>query len=351
MSNCTRPRSPALPNSVPERRCDVVTGQWVILAGGRQDRPQEFVTPPDQPWSDSCAFCAGREEETTAVVASYASPTPGSPHPWQVRVVGNLYPAFIEVPPDNTARAVAQDSDSLRHVSLGQHEVIIESPTHRRHLTELSQAEVELVFAAYHDRLQSIVRAGRFKYATIFKNSGRDAGMSREHLHSQLVALPEVPPLARQELAGAEQFLALHGQCVFCFLYDEVRRDPSRLVLETDSMVAFCPFASRVPYEVWVLPKPHQARFDQASPVQVREVAALIRETLQRLETCLGQIAYNYLLHTNPFDTCRQDHYHWHIEILPRTGRLAGLEWGTGLLINTMPPEVAAGRLRGVARA
>jgi UDPglucose--hexose-1-phosphate uridylyltransferase len=351
MSSSTRPPSPAPPNSAPERRCDLVTGQWVVIAGGRQQRPHDFLVPRESPGVDSCAFCAGREYETTPTVARYplaASPESGG---WQVRVVSNLYPAFVPSPAVfHEGAAAPRPTGAGGEPSWGRHEVIIESASHRRQLTELTRSEVEMVFAAYRDRFRSARDDEHYRYALIFKNSGRDAGMSREHLHSQLVALPEVPLIARQEQLGALKYYRTHGGCVFCHLIDETMQDRSRLVLETETVVAFCPYASRVAHELWVLPKRHGARFEQTDDAVLNDVAVSVRELVRRLGTCLGPVAYNYLLHSNPFDTCRQDHYHWHIEILPRTSRLAGLEWGTGLLINTMPPEVAAAQLRGVVK-
>jgi UDPglucose--hexose-1-phosphate uridylyltransferase len=228
--------------------------------------------------------------------------------------------------------------------------VVIESATHRRRLTELTHSEVELVFHAYRDRLSTIRRQGHYRYALIFKNSGRDAGMTREHLHSQLVALPEVPPLVRLELLGSVRFFRTHRRCAFCQLVDETTRDQRRVVLETETVLAFCPYASRVAYEVWVLPKRHEACFEQTDDRTLNAVARGVRDVVERLETRLGPLAYNFVLHSNPFDTTCQDHYHWHIEILPRTSRLAGLEWGTGLLVNTIQPEVAAEQLRELAK-
>jgi UDPglucose--hexose-1-phosphate uridylyltransferase len=265
-----------------------------------------------------------------------------------VRVIENLFPAFVETLSEGGARA-SGGIESCQP-SLGRHEVIIESPTHQRYLTELTVAETQLVFEAYRDRMQSISHSGGWAYALVFKNSGREAGMSREHLHSQLVALPAVPPVVQRELEGAKGFLESRGQCVFCYLQELAIHDRSRLVFESERMVAFCPYASRLPYEVWVMPKCHEPRYERASRPDVHETSAAVWDVVRRLETCLGRTAYNYLLHSSPFDTCRQDYYHWHIEILPRTSRLAGLEWGTGVLVNTLSPEVAASRLRGVAR-
>lgn len=352
MSSSTRPPSPESRSYAPERRRDLVTGHWVVIAGDRHGRPQDFpfLLAPEAPIAASCAFCAGREQETTPALASYsASDDPAGT--WRVRVVSNLYPAFVVEPPTADCRDASSGSDRMQERSVGQHEVIIESATHRRRLSELSLGEVEWVFRAYRDRFRSLRRDGRFRYVLIFKNSGREAGMSREHLHSQLVALPEVPPLPRLELRRSARFYRSHQRCIFCHLIDETITQRSRVVLETDTALAFCPFASRVAYEVWVLPKRHEACFDQTDDRLLCDVAHTMHTLVTRMEHSLGPVPYNLVLHSSPFDTRCQDHYHWHIEILPRTSRLAGLEWGSGLLVNTMLPELAAEQLRQMAKA
>jgi UDPglucose--hexose-1-phosphate uridylyltransferase len=229
------------------------------------------------------------------------------------------------------------------------HQVIIECPTHRRHLTELTAAEIEVVLHSYRDRLRAGQRAGQFAYGLIFKNSGRDAGMSREHVHSQFIGLPSIPPLAWMEVEGSRRFYQRRQRCVFCHLGDQASSEGDRLLCEGGAFLAYCPFASRVPYEMWIQPKRHEACFTDASDSSLQELATLLRQLLRRMESLLGRVAYNYLIQSRPFDSAHDDHYHWHIVILPRTNRLAGLEWGTGLLVNTVAPERAARDLRELA--
>ena len=174
--------------------------------------------------------------------------------------------------------------------------------------------------------------------------------MSQEHIHSQLVALPFLPPVLELELRGAQQFRERSGQCVFCHLAESESREGIRLVGQTEHLVAICPFAGRAPYETWVLPRDHGARFEQTSTTVLAELAQLLQDVLRRLEDCLNYPAYNYVLHSCPFDRQWEDHYHWHFEIIPRIAHLAGLEWGTGVHVNIVSPEVAARTLRESAR-
>ena len=185
--------------SAPERRFDQVTGKWVIIAGNRDDRPIDRPATVEKPRLTSCQFCGGRESETTPASASWPPPA-SSPHdfPWQVRVVPNLYPAFVPVE-DGIASAACSGNQSV--VSHGQHDVVIESPLHLTRINELSPDEADLIFHAYRQRLREYAEDPEIVYGIAFKNCGTAAGMSREHIHSQLAGLPFVPPVMELELA------------------------------------------------------------------------------------------------------------------------------------------------------
>ena len=203
MPSSTKPPLPEpTPPSVPERRRDPVSGRWVVIAGNRATRPHDLPTILDQPQLDSCSFCAGRESETTEPVAVWPPAEPSSHgFDWQVRVVPNLFPAFV---PTDVAAPITETGQR----SLGLHDVVIESPRHLRRLTELSAAETELVFRAYRGRLRHYAEHSEITYGLIFKNCGAAAGMSREHIHSQMVGLPFVPPVVQTELDNSELFFS-----------------------------------------------------------------------------------------------------------------------------------------------
>ena len=116
--------------------------------------------------------------------------------------------------------------------------------------------------------------------------------------------------------------------------------------MENDDFLAYCPYASRLPYEMRVVPRIHRARFENTNPKHWQSLASLLRQVLQTLESLIQNVCYNYLIHSLPFDTDRNEHYHWHMEIIPRIATPAGFEWGTGLFMNPMPPEQAASELR-----
>lgn len=310
MPSSTNPQSPEPTQpSVPERRYDPISGRWVVIAENRTARPHDLPIKIDEPQLESCSFCAGRESETTEPVAVWApTASPSHDHEWQVRVVPNLYPAFVP------AGSLTPDSPVIgKEHSLGLHDVVIESPQHQRRMTELTVAETRIVFEAYRGRLQDYAKADAIAYGFFFKNCGSAAGMSREHIHSQMVGLPFVPPVVQTELDNSKRFFLETGRCVFCDLIRRERDEKLRIVAESDQLIAFCPYASRFSYETWILPKKHLFFFEQTANDLLLELAQMVHEVLQGLEQELNRPAYNYLLHTNPFDTCRKDHYHWHI--------------------------------------
>ena len=137
---------------------------------------------------------------------------------------------------------------------------------------------------------------------------------------------------------------------MFCEMIQSERQQRVRWVHETENFVAICPYASRVAYETWILPSHHRAHFEAAEDGLLRELASLMHAVVGQLDETLNYPAFNYVLHTSPFDTTWKDHYHWHIEIIPRIARIAGLEFGTGVHINTVPPESAADQLQKLVK-
>jgi UDPglucose--hexose-1-phosphate uridylyltransferase len=234
----------------------------------------------------------------------------------------------------------------LAHPAVGVHEVIIESPKHVSSTTDLSDVELAEVLSIYRDRLTAIRQDSRVKYGLIFKNVGPAGGASIEHTHSQLIGLPMVPGVVADELAASQAFHEQTGRCIFCDLVERELADSSRIVLESPSFVAFCPFAARFPLETWLLPKRHASNFEHIASPKIAELAGILRRCIEKIERAGGRSSYNYLIHSAPFDTRPQSHYHWHIEIFPRMTTLAGFEWATGQFINPLPPEDAAELLR-----
>jgi UDPglucose--hexose-1-phosphate uridylyltransferase len=331
---------------MPELRRDPVTGRWVIVAADRQKRPSDFrLDRPAILGRDQCPFCPGREDLTPPEILSYrqnggAPNTPG----WDLRVVPNKFPA-LQV--EGTLERVGDGMfDRMRGV--GAHEVIIETPDHGRTLAAMSEPEVERVLWAYRERMVDLKRDVRMQYILVFKNHGAAAGATLEHSHSQLIALPIVPDFVREEIDGARRHYASKERCVFCDIIHQDAADGRRIVFENADIVALAPYAPRLPFETWLLPRRHGARFEDAPRHEHENLARALKSVLQRMDRALESPPYNLVVHTAPVFEDAGQIYHWHVEILPKLTPVAGFEWGTGFYINPTAPEEAASVLRSV---
>ena len=327
----------------PQWRQCLITGRWVAIAPGRAARPHDFHPVQTAHGRENCPFCAGHEHETPAEVLTRRDPATSPDMPgWRVRVVSNKYPAV-------DGRLPLEQFGTGPFAGLtgfGVHEVIIESPEHVAATAQISAAQFAEVLWVYRQRLIDLRQDRRLKYGLIFKNLGEPAGASLEHLHSQLVALPMVPDLVEQELAGSLAYHRTHGRCAFCDMISAELAHGERVVMATDDFIGLCPYASRFPWEVWLLPRRHCSRFESLTDADLPRLAATMHELLARLERVLPLPAYNYYLHTTPFDSSDLEYYHWHVEVTPRVTNVAGFEWGTGFAVNIVAPEQAAEQLK-----
>ena len=338
----------------PEFRRDPLHHVWVAFAPERQRRPQDFKTAVFQR-AKLDPFAEGNERLTPPeVFAMREKGTDPNGPGWRVRVVPNRYPAM------RIEGQLSANPEQLydRMTGIGAHEVIIETPDSDLGLEELPMAAITEVLATYRERILDLDRDHRFQLIYIFKNVGPSAGASLAHAHSQLVALPMIPPLIEGKLARSHEHYLRTNRSIFSDMIHSERVAGSRLVAENDGYLLFCPFASRFPFELAILPKRHHPDFVSCSPTELHDLAEVLRFALQRLNQVLDDPGYNLLLHTAPlrrpnterFASTRYD-YCWHVEIVPRFNSLAGFEIGLGTYINTVYPEDAARSLRGEVRA
>jgi UDPglucose--hexose-1-phosphate uridylyltransferase len=289
-------------------------------------------------------FCGGQEHRTPEEVWALRpgrgeANTPG----WLLRVVPNKFPALrIEGELEPSAEGMFD-----RMNGIGAHEVIVESPDHDAVIEQLPVPHLAEVFRAYRDRINDLAKDPRLEYVMVFKNHGDPAGASLEHTHSQLIATPVVPLMVEEELAGALQHLKLRQRCIWCDIIREERQARTRIVFEHDGFVALAPFAPRFPFETWVLPAAHRSRYEETPAEALTGLATVVARVLGRMRTFLDDPPYNFMLHSAPLRRPALDHFHWHLEIIPKLTRVAGFEWGTGFFINPTPPEEAAKYLRG----
>jgi len=328
---------------MPELRKDPIISRWVIISTERGKRPSSFTPPDKKTHDDFCPLCPGNEDKTPPEVFAHrpAGSRPNTPG-WSLRVVPNKFPALrIEGELDRRGDGIYDKMNGI-----GAHEVIIECPEHDATLASVSREHFEKVLLSYRDRMNELYRDRRFKYMAIFRNQGEVAGASLAHPHSQIIALPIVPRRVMEELEGSKAYFNYKERCVFCDIVRQEKEQATRVVHENREFIAIAPFASRFPFEIWILPKNHSSAFEDIPHFHYTSLAELFSDTLKRLSLCLNDPPYNFMLHTSPVSEKFNDFYHWHFEIIPRLTRVAGFEWGSGFYINPTAPEDAAQSLR-----
>jgi len=332
---------------MPELRKDPIVGRWVIIATDRTKRPHDYGARAE-PRRGLCPFCPGQESLTPPELLAHRpadgpGARPNAPG-WRLRVFPNKFPALrVEGDLDR-----AGDGIYDRMNGIGAHEVLVETPEHGKRFSDLSVGDITGVLEAYRERMNDLSRDGRLKYVMVFKNHGASAGASLDHPHSQLIALPVVPKVVSEEMKGARKYWRLKERCVFCDIGRQELKERERLVYENAAFIVFEPYAPMFPFETWILPRTHRARFEHTSKEDFVHLANALKTTLAKLNVALDDPPYNFILHTTPFGEGDLQHYHWHLEIMPTLSQVAGFEWGSGFYINPTPPEDAAKFLREI---
>ena len=333
--------------SSPELRIDPLSGLRVIVAAERGERPGAWATPDPPPpiGPETDPFREGNERMTPPELYALR-PDGGDPDGpgWRVRVVPNLYPALAAGEPDMKDPLAAGRGDPdlfVARPATGAHEVIVNTPASVSSLHDLTPEGLGQALGVWRERIRAHDGAA---YVHVIVNEGRAAGASLPHSHAQLYALPFVPATVARE---RERFTAYsdrtHGRNLLADLLQEEVRRRERLITVDAEAVAFCPFASRVPFHVQIVPRAPAPRFEDDGPLG----AGLLHEVLGRLAGTLGAVPpLNLWVRTAPRGAGT---YCWRIDLLPRLAQFAGLEVGVGVDLNVLAPERAAERLREAA--
>jgi UDPglucose--hexose-1-phosphate uridylyltransferase len=323
-----------------ELRKDPITRSWVITG-------DEVIEAASD--SQVCQFCS-TSTQPAQIVANLPGVAGGA---WSARSVVHPHALYhVEGEP-------ARRGDGLydRMGSVGAHEVLVENPRHDGHLWNASDVEVEQFLRLAAQRIQDLKRDSRFKYVSIFKNHGEAAGQEFDHPTSQLTATIFVPRRVLYELRAGRDYYETKERCVFCDILAQEERQDLRVVEIRGDYVAFCPYAPRVPYETWVMPRGHESSFERTGASRVgtlTDLAALLRRTLQRVRTVAE--AFHLVLHTSPnsqhpsatlgYWKTLDDDYHWHIEILPIVEAKARSYTFKEIYYSPVTSETAVKRLR-----
>lgn len=330
----------------PELRRDPITANWMILAAGRGQRPHapgpshEDAAEESLVQGQTCPFCEGRESETPPEVSACRIGEGRDCPGWSVRVIPNKFPILANISPVDAA---ATDPRATQLPAAGYHEVIVDSPQHGVDPWELGPRQVGEMLETYRERFIALREDANLRYVHIIRNHRAAGAASLAHPHSQLFALPFIPPTIDVELDGFQASSPDGEGCVLCDLIKEEERQGIRIVEKSDNFIAFAPFASRLPYEVWLAPRTHRRRFEDCDCLD--EMSELLTDILNRYSERLGDPPFNYWIHTYPLHGETRP-YHWHLEIVPRLTIPGGLEMGAGVWVNTVAPEAAAAELR-----
>ncbi|MFC3495780.1 galactose-1-phosphate uridylyltransferase [Glycomyces rhizosphaerae] len=334
---------PGSEEATPELRQDPLTREWVVIAPGRARRPRQVPEPTTAPTRPAvtepeCPFCPGNEDRTPEELWRLT----GADGTWDVRVVPNRYPVLSAGPGPARRR---MDGPFISADAFGAHEVVIETPRHDLDLPDLDEAAATNVFAAYRARSRAL-RAIRPGLVLPFRNHGQTSGTSLRHPHSQIIAVPVVPPKYRQRFDIARAYYDDRGSRLHTDVTAAEISDGTRVIAASDHVVAFAPFASTAPYEMRVVPREAEASFADVADETLAETARMLRRLLAAVRGLLGDVPYNYLILSAPSGEECTAYFSWHIEVLPRLTVAAGFELGTGMAVNPVPPEQAAARLR-----
>jgi len=313
-----------------------LTGRWVTIVADRAERPTDFAprmaqveSDPDRP----CPFCPGHEEATLPALE-----TVDAGGHWRMRVIPNLYPAFDG---DEPFAVHHLGPVHVQAEASGIHEVFVYTPNHDGGVHLVTDDEAGDVMLMLKRRLQQHAAQHHVRYTQVIINHGREAGASLTHPHGQLLGLPFVPgEMIEEERA----FTRFEGGCILCATVEAELVDEKRVVFATEDAICISPFWAGTPFELLIIPRSHDLHLTDSSDDTLRAMGIAIRDSLLALREIHGDIAYNLVFHTAPHHY--NGAYHWHVHLFPKLVTTAGFERGTGVMINIVPPEQAAGQLR-----
>ncbi len=298
---------------------------YVIIAPKRNRRPHGVIKKPETE-QGSCYFCQPGIDDPKKHTEVYRHPSRGKN--WQIKSILNDFPALSQ--------------DNLK--AYGYQEVIIETPQHGIEIHELSLEQIVNVFDAYIDRYLFASKLKGICYTILFKNEGGKAGASIQHAHSQLIAVPMLPPRLEQEAAAMDDYMRIHSSCPYCDIIKSEAKSP-RVIWEDEHLFVLAPYASESPYGAWFIPKRHIHSIEYLQENEKMSFARALKATLARLDEI--DVPYNYFFQ-NSLDV---EAHHMILKLSPRPNVWAGFELGTGIIINPVPPEEAAEFYKGKREA
>ncbi len=308
-----------------ELRKDYILDKWVVYSAGRGARPREFRHETEKMPNGVCYFCPGNENTTPPEIGRT-----GTKNKWQIRWFDNKFPALV---PEGQAEPRTDNRFFTFAGNYGYHEIIVETPDHSRQLSDLGEDEIAELLKVYSERIAELQKKPHIKYVSVIKNHGYHGGTSIVHTHTQVFATTFVPPAVREKIAAVRKFV----KCPYCGIIS-AEKGSERRCFENNNWAAFCPYASAYNYEVWIFPKNHIRTLAEAD---LNGLANILKRVLSRLATL--NVDYNFYVTYSP----EGEDLHFHVSVMPQIAVYGGFERGSGAIINSVLPEVAAKFYRG----
>jgi len=321
--------------SISEFRQDPVSGDWVLLAPIR-NMGHKFEGRAEIKLSkNKCPFENPSKFGNAPPVLVYQNETKND---WFLQIIPNKYPAVGQ---GNGCPAYQKGLYKIQD-GVGFHEIVI-FRDHDRYLADFTKEEIKKVLLAFQERYKSLAEEKYIEYISIFHNHGKEAGSTIPHPHSQILALPIVPPDVSHSINGSRRYFQDHNQCIHCRMLNQELKERKRVIYQNKGMIVITPFASKAEFEIRIFPKKHFAFFEKVEEQELVYLADALKFAFFKIYKKLKDPAFNFFIHTAPTIRNRDyAHYHWHIEILPKFDIFGGFELGTGMDIITLAPEKAA---------
>jgi UDPglucose--hexose-1-phosphate uridylyltransferase len=337
-----------VPGGLFELRKDDITGWWVAVVVDREFDRARFALPARQIGSEqtrcqNCDLSLTPDRVWVRALKPQAFTIAGSEREWRAgsRDSSNG---------DGREGRDGRDPELGLLGDVGSWQTIVAPREHHAALPDESEWIVREMLTLARDQIEAARAGSQTQYVQFVQNWGAQAGARVNHLCLDFYDLPLIPHRIGEELGGAARYVIREGVCPYCRLVRDEVANRERLVFEDSAGVCFAPYASRSPFELWVVPRHHEADFGRATDAQIASATETLRKVLRLLDV-LDRPAYNLVLHTAPLHQRVDETYHWHWEIHPRLREIAGLELGTGLPVNPVSPEAAVEELLSTAAA
>ena len=329
--------------STVEFRKDIVSGDWVLISTDIQKKPVFFKKAESKPLPKSkCPFDDIRKSKQEKVLLWMPKPGRKNLKDWWIQIFPNKYPVVAS---SRICPPLEKCGIHEKKIGVGFQEVIV-TRSHEKHFGLMSKNEIELVIEAYQSRFQALSAEPCVDYILIIHNHGSRSGATVPHPHSQIFAIPIIPPDVKRSLEGSRKYFHENKKCVHCAILKDELKEKERVIYQNKHFVVLAPYASRVAYEVRIFPKLHESRFEAIDQAQRNDLADALKIIFSKIFKKLKNPDYNMFIHTAPPKERHAEHYHWHLEILPRIATWGGLELGAGIDVVKISPEETAKLLR-----